>query len=300
MSQYIPPAVRTAVLALCTTSMSQGALLVYEGFNGYTVGELNGQAANSNSQGLSGNWDQSSYTNRHLITSTGLTFDGLLTNGGALTIGNSTRLTGIAMSHAGVASGGTLYSSYLVRINIATGIGSGILTRVNGTSATTANGYYNSFADGRGGTEPAVSYDTSYNVPNHASGSSALTTGNTFIVISSFTNVGNSSPGDANLYVLNQAQYTNLLAIGINNLSSLTVGQNSNQVWASAAQTGVSLNASFDSSDFLHILSLDTTGTIDEIRYATTLAEVLPIPEPSSTMMMGAAAAFTLLRRRRK
>ena len=64
------------------------------------IGELNGQTASSSSQGLSGAWDGSGYTTRHQVTSTGLNFAGLATSGGALTIGNSTRLSGIAMSHA--------------------------------------------------------------------------------------------------------------------------------------------------------------------------------------------------------
>lgn len=289
---------RSFILApLIAASTCHAALLVHEGFGGYTDGELNGQGASPSSLGLSGTWVGSSYTTRHQITGTGLTFAGLATSGGALTIGTSTRLSGIAMSHAGVAAGGTLYSSYLVRQDTAATSGSGIVTRINGTSETTTNGYYSAFTDGRSSSLPAVGYDGTFNPANHNISSSTLSVGETYIVISSFTNVGNASPGDANLYVLNQAQYTNLLTVGIGSLGSLAVGTGSNQVWASASQTGSTFNGSFDSTDFLHILSLDTTGTIDELRYGTALAEVLPVPEPSGLLLTGVALAGLATRR---
>jgi len=303
MSKKTHARIRTALglaaLLAASAPSAQAALLVYEGFTGYSTGELNGQAASSSSIGLSGAWDGSSYTVRHQVISTGLTFNGLATSGGALSIGNAVRLSGIAMSHAGVAAGGTLYSSYLVNLSGAPTAGSGITTRINGTSTTQASGYFNSFADGRNGTTPSVGYDSTFNPANNNPSSTALTTGTTYIVISMFTNVGNDQPGDANLYVLNQAQYSNLLSLGISNLASLSVGTGNNQVWAAASQTGMTFNGSFDSSDFLHILSLDTTSTIDEIRYGTTLGDVLPIPEPSAAAVAGLALLGMIGRRKR-
>lgn len=298
-SRNVPSALRLLAMLAISAPFSQGALLVYEGFTGYNTGELNGQAASTASLGLSGSWNGSSYSNRHQVIGSGLTFEGLAASGGALGIGNSTRLSGIAMSHAGVPAGGTLYSSYLVNLSSAPTAGSGIVTRINGTSATTASGYYSAFADGRNGTAPAVGYDDTFNPANQLAGSSVLATGQTYIVISSFTNVGNTTPGDANLYVLNQVQFTNLLTIGLGNLNTLTVGTASNQVWAAATQTGSTYNGSFDSSDFIHLLSIDTTGTIDELRYCTTLEAVLPVPEPSALALSGLAFAGLSIRRKR-
>jgi len=289
------------MLAVVSVSapLSQGALLVYEGFTGYGTGELNGQASSTASIGLSGNWDGSSYTNRHQMTASGLTFSGLATGGGALTTGNDVRLSGIAMDHAGVATGGTLYSSYLVSLSGATNSGSGLLTRVNGTSTTQASGYFNAFADGRASTQPAVSYDTTFDPANHTAGSSVIPTGQTFIIISSFTNVGSSSGGTASLYVLSQAQFLNLRTIGLENLATLTAGQGTTEAWATASASSTTFNGSFDSADFLHILSLSSSSTIDEIRYGTTLEAVLPVPEPSALVLTGLAFTGFAIRRKR-
>ena len=288
------------LIAASAATSSHAALLVYEGFAGYSTGELNGQTASLSSQGLSGAWDGSAYTTRHQVTSTGLNFAGLATSGGALTIGNSTRLSGIAMSHAGVAPGGTLYSSYLVQRSVAATTESGILTRIHDSSATATGGYFSAFADGRAGAIAAVGYDTSFNPANSSPGSSPVSAGETFIVISSFTNVGNSSAGNASLYVLSQPQYTNLLTLGLGSLSSLTVGMGADQAWVSASHNGVTFGGTFDSSDYLQLLSLQEGGIIDEVRYGTALADVLPVPEPSGMLLAGVAMAGALVRRTRK
>lgn len=287
-----------AVLS-ATAPLSQGALLVYEGFTGYGTGELNGKAASPDSIGLSGSWDGSSYTNRHQLTASGLTFSGLATSGGALSTLADVRLSGIAMNHAGVATGGTLYSSYLVNLSVATTAGSGLVTRINSTSATQSSGYFNSFADGRVGTHAATGYDSTFDPSNHSLNSSVIPTGQTFIIISSFTNLGSSSGGTASLHVLSQAQFLNLRNIGLSNLATLAVGQGATEAWATASASSTTFNGSFDSTDFLHILSLSSSSTIDEIRYGTTLEAVLPVPEPSALVLTGLAFAGLTVRRKR-
>ncbi|RYD36525.1 MAG: PEP-CTERM sorting domain-containing protein [Verrucomicrobiaceae bacterium] len=299
-SLKFPSILRMLAVLAAAAPFSHGALLVHEGFAGYGTGELNGKAASTESTGLSGSWNGSSYGNRHQLTESGLTFSGLATNGGALTTGNDVRLSGIAMDHAGVATGGTLYSSYLVNLSGATNSGSGLLTRVNGTSTTQASGYFNAFADGRASTQPAVSYDTTFDPANHTAGSSVIPTGQTFIIISSFTNVGSSSGGTASLYVLSQAQFLNLRTIGLENLATLTAGQGTTEAWATASASSATFNGSFDSGDFLHILSLSSSSTIDEIRYGTSLEAVLPVPEPSGMAVAGIAILGMIGRRKRK
>jgi hypothetical protein len=279
-------------------NQTRAALLVYEGFAGYDSAVLHGQTVNANSQGLSGAWIGDFYSTRHEVVGTGLTFQGLATSGGALSLGGSTRLSGIAMSHAGAAAGSTLFSSYLVNSNISPTVGSGILTRINGTSAIESSGYFSSFADGRSGTAPAVGYNSTFDPANETLGSSALATGQTFIVISSFTNVGSSTGGTGSLYLLSQAQFLNLRSIGLSNLSTLAVGQGATEAWATATSSAT-FNGSFDSADFLHILSLSSSATIDELRYGTTLESVLPIPEASSSLAACVAALCMIGRRRR-
>lgn len=299
-SRKVSSALRMLAVLSISAPFSQGALLVYEGFTGYGTGELNGKEVSSASIGLSGNWDGSFYTNRHQLTESGLTFSGLATSGGALTTGADVRLSGIAMNHAGVTPGNTLYSSYLVNLSGATTSGSGLLTRINGTSTTQSSGYFNAFADGRAGTQAATGYDSTFDPSNHSANSSVIPTGQTFIVISSFTNVASSSGGTASLYVLSQAQFLNLRNIGLSNLATLTVGQGATEAWATASASSASFNGSFDSTDFLHILSLSSSSTIDEIRYGTTLESVLPVPEPSGVAVAGIAILGMIGRRRRK
>jgi hypothetical protein len=282
-----------------TPNLTQAALLVYEGFAGYDSAVLHGQPVNANSQGLSGSWIGDSYPNQHEVVGIGLSFEGLASSGGALSLSGSTRLSGIAMSHAGAAAGSTLFSSYLVNSNISPTVGSGILTRINGTSAIASSGYFSSFADGRSGTAPAVGYNSTFDPANETLGSSALATGQTFIVISSFTNVGSSTGGTANLYVLSQTQFLNLRSIGLSNLSTLAVGQGATEAWATASSSSAAFNGSFDSADFLHILSLASSATIDELRYGTTLESVLPIPEASSSLAACVAALCMIGRRKR-
>jgi hypothetical protein len=299
-SRYVSSALRILAGLSLTTPISQGALLVYEGFTGYGTGDLNGKAASAASIGLSGSWNGSSYTDRHQLTESGLTFSGLATGGGALTMGSGTRLSGIAMAHAGAAPGSTLYSSYLVSLSGATTSGSGLVTRINGTSATQSSGYFNSFADSRTGTYAAAGYDSTFDPANHSANSSVIPTNQTFIIISSFTNVGSSSGGTASLYVLSQPQFLNLRTIGLSNLATLAVGQGATEAWAKASASSTTFNGSFDSADFLHILSLSSSSTIDEIRYGTTLEAVLPVPEPSGVAVAGIAILGMISRRKRK
>jgi hypothetical protein len=287
------------VIAGALAAESQGALLVHEGFSDYEVGALAGVDASASSTGLTGKWAQSGST--HLVVAAGLTFEGLATQGGALSVGGGTTLSGIGLAAtAVVAPGGTLYSSFLVRQNADATPSSSILTRIHNSSATESGGYFSSFADARENTQAAVGYDALWNPANSVAGSTPIAAGETYIVISSFTNVGNSTAGDARLYILNQSQYTNLLAAGINTLGSRQTGTGDGQVWGAATDLGRAGSGTFNDTDFLQIVTLSTNGFIDELRYGTTLADVLPVPEPSTSLLAGAALATLCLRRGRR
>jgi hypothetical protein len=281
------------------TAESHAALLVYEGFADYQAGSLQGIAASSSSTGLSGNWEQT--TSSHSVVTSGLSFEGLAYQGGALSIGSGTTISGIGLSNsAALAPGSTLYTSYLVRQNINANYGSSILTRIHDSSATSSGGYFSAFADGRASQTAAVGYHDIWNPSNSLAGSSPIVSGQTYIVISSFTNVGVASAGDAHIYVLNQLQFSNLLAADIHTLGSREAGTGNDQVWSAAVTLGASGSGTFNSSDYLQILTLETNGVIDELRYGTTLGDVLPIPEPSATLLLGAFLSILGSTRRRR
>ena len=61
-----------------------------------------------------------------------------------------------------------------------------------------------------------------------------------------------------------------------------------------------SLSADFDQSNFDTVSLWDTGSTIyDEIRFGTTFADVVPVPEPSGAALLGLAGIALLLRRRK-
>lgn len=295
---------------LVVTSPAHAVLLAHESFTGYATGNLGGQ--NSTGFGFSGAWtaryDNDIYNAYHQPTSSdGLTFAGLATSGGALPFSSAqTRLTGIALNPASLPSGGfTLYSSYLVNLsNIANG-DSGAGIRISTTTVTDSVGYLGTFADTRAGTNNsniAVSYDTFY-APNYNQSGAPLATGQTYLMIASYTSINDGSgSGTATLHAINQAQYATYLASGLSfdaYAASTTIGNGDSQIWSSASHT-TTTNPTFDNSDYFQILTRLTTGTIDEIRFGTSYADVLPIPEPSSALLAIPALAGSLSRRRRR
>lgn len=304
-----PPAFRpggpllvAAISGLMSVS-SQAVLLVHESFSGYTNGNIGGQ--NALGAGLSLAWE-SGYSNQHQVVGSGLTFNGIASSGGALSLGASTRLSGATLSlTSNLTAGSTLYTSYLVNLS-AYGTGdAGAVTRINPSSRTTASGYFGNFVDSRGSNNAAVSYDTTFNANNPVASSSQLTLNQTFLLISTFSNVGGAGTGDATLYVLSEGQYANLRSIGGDigtYLSGTAIGTGDTNIWASATQTGIASSTyTFASGNALQILNLGgTTGTIDELRYGTTFADVLPIPEPSLALLSVTGLIAGTVRRKRR
>lgn len=295
------------VLSLLAAAPAGAVLLVHESFSGYTTGNLGSQ--NSTGFGFSGAWtaryDNDIYNAYHQpTTSGGLTFAGLATSGGALPFSSSaTRLTGISLNPASLPSGGfTLYSSYLVNLTNIAGNDSGVGIRISTTTVTDSSGYLGTFADSRSNSNIGVSYDTYY-APNYNQAGAPLATGQTYLLIGSYTSINDGTgSGTATLHALNEAQYATYLASGLSfdaYAASATIGNGNSQIWSSASHT-ISANPTFDNSNYLQILTRSTTGTIDEIRFGTSYADVLPIPEPSAALLAIPALARSLTRRRRR
>jgi hypothetical protein len=85
----------------------------------------------------------------------------------------------------------------------------------------------------------------------------------------------------------------------------LVAGGTASELDAYAITKAVATESSWGSpqvvaGDLLHLVSTNGTATFDEYRSATTLGEVLPVPEPTLAGGLGACSAGLLVRRRRR
>lgn len=292
-----------AVLASFAPSV-HATLYVYEGFNGYTTGALAGQKPNGNTVGLDTNInyydDGGNRTAGFAIHSTGLALGSLQTGAGALAFSSGTYVIGADISQTAVT--GTLWSSYLVNFstNSATS-GNGTLVRIGSTPADSGtNTRFTSWADSR---NSSTNIGVAYNGATGTDGTAGLATGTTYILISKFTNVGTSlsagTPGTATLWALTAAQFDSFIAAGGTEDLLLPAS-----VTATATQTTTTGGPfTFNSNTAFGIVAVGNAGVIDELRYGSTLADVIPtaIPEPAATTALaGLAAALCAVRRNRR
>lgn len=295
-----PPLKRYVVsvcLALVCAASGKSDLLVYEGFAGYTGTALAGQTPNASTVGLDsavvyydgGGTRTAGYT----LQASGLSFAGLQTGGGALAFATGTNVMGADIATSSFT--GTLWSSYLVRIATQGGAaGDGVVLRVGSSPADSTNAHLQSWADVRTSSTASKNVSVSHNVGtlSAGNGSGALATNTTYIIISSFTNVGvalsGGTAGVAKLWAMTESQFSAfLLAGGTEN------ELNSASVTATATQTSTSgTAATFNSASAFGLVTVNATGVFDEIRFGSALADVIPssIPEPA-----GAAAIAGLL-----
>lgn len=280
-------------LLLALTLPSQAALLLYEGFTGYTAGtNLENLAANANTTGIAltggatyGNGSSGNQPDTLVITNTGMTFGSLVTSGGAITFGTGTNVASIGTTST--TSGTTVWGSYLVSMSSTSSSGSdGMEVRLNTTSTSSSgDAYFRSGADARGASSAGLG--VGYDVNLTAGGT--LTNGTNYIILSKF-NFGPS--GGASVWALNSTQFAAFVAADRDEsfLTSSNV-----TAFATDAQTG-----SFGwNGAFFEIVNQNVTGTLDEIRFGESLLDVTPIPEPASLSLLG-AGSLLFLRRRRK
>jgi hypothetical protein len=291
--------VAAIVTALGSVPVSHATLLVYEGFNGYTAGSLKDQKPNDFTVGLDksvGYYDGAAISRaaNYTLEATSLTFEGLQTSGGALKFVTGTNVIGadLAVTHQG-----TLWSSYLVNLSFKSGAnaGDGATIRIGTTpsDSSTAN-HFNSWADSRAGsTAVAVGYNST---GTNGTGSLALNT--TYVIINRFTNVGGASGGTATLWALTETQFDSLIK-NPNGINESTLAGTSVTATASHTATG---NFLFSSSQAFGIVTVNDAGVYDELRFASTLAEVIPttVPEPATTALIAGIGCGLLLTLRRR
>jgi len=309
-SSVLLPASRLLGLAACSLAAAlpsaRATLLVYEGVNGYTTGSLAAQKPNDSTVGLDktkGYYDGASPSRAggYTVQSTGLTFGPLETSGGALSFNGGTNVIGPDLDLGSIAFTGTLWSSYLVTLSArGTAAADGVVIRIGDTPADSTGNHFSSWADSRqSSTAVAVGYSKGNTAVN---GTGSLALGTTYIIISEFTRVGESvstgTPGVATSWALTESQFAAFLADGGDEAALARAS-----VTATAMHsTGANGTQAFSSSQSIGIITVNDSGVLDELRYGSTLADVIPIPEPATAALLAGlgCGVFLLLRRSRR
>lgn len=280
------------------TCPAHAALLLYEGFNGYTSGaNATAITPNGSTIGLSDSYANAATSNaptNFTASSTGISFGPLQTSGGSLLIGGG---TGVAQSAiTTTTSSGQIWGSYLINLSTNSEASSaGFEVRLNSTiDSVPANAYFRSSADTRGGTSanPAIAYDNGLGTPADA----ALILNTNYIIISRY-DTGDS--GGATLWALNLAQFQAFVDAG---RTETFLGVASNvTATATDAKAGTRGWNAPTAAAYLEIVSSNVAGRMDEVRFGETLLDVTPlIPEPSHTMLSAFGLLGLLARRTRR
>ncbi|MBX3742649.1 MAG: hypothetical protein KF712_16810 [Akkermansiaceae bacterium] len=288
----------------CSLSETRAALLLYEGFEGYsTSGFLNGQLVSSSTIGFSGTWGGNTASlSAGNINANSLSFNSLLpTSGGSYVNTGGTVVLGSTLA-LGSSLSGTIWMSHLIRFNgnHSTSSSSGFEVRIGDTAGGSDVVRFRTFADTRTGTSNVIGtdYNTGSLTAIGDSTDAPLATNTTYIMISSFTNVaGTSGSGTATVWALTSAQFQTMMESPLGAETYLT-DATAGQYAAKATNTdAVKSTDQIESGDFLQIVNVGNNIQLDEIRLGTTLADV--IPEPSSALLAFSGIALLIRRSRR-
>lgn len=303
-----------SILAMTVVAVSvshaRANLLVYEGYSGYTAGNLTGQAVNANAVGLTGNYTAVAGANTTWV-STGLTFgSGASTyavQGGAATwAANGAGGVAAAISLSPSPYVGTLYGSYLINLGSAPqGDSVRAEVRVNATAGgATGSAFFDAaVVDVNGPTFSSIRYSTA--TPTT---SNVLAANTTYMVISRFMNVGSTTPGVyglSTMWVLSSAQYDALVAAGHLTDSFLNTAVVGTDVTEMVSASGdLASTANFSNGQYLQTLLASgsglTTRTLDELKFGTSLLDVAAVPEPTITaLLLGSVMVLVAAMRRR-
>lgn len=297
-----------ALYASMTLPVS-ATLLVYEGFD-YTTGSDN-LAGNNGGVG----WGASSWAETGNASGSdlradviaALSFSDYSNTGNAMRLNNnnnagspdyrdqiaSRQLTGLSS----VASGSTLYMSYLFRQggSASFAFSSGLRVSDSMTTGGTLSFQQNNLTrfNSDGPDEASLGYGSSAT----SSASAVTAIGTTYLVISKFENVGGAGAQNASLWLLDTSNYDAIKAGGIteveldaNNVTKIT-----------DSSTGITL----DSSDYIQFYGNTAFGIanqpeFDEFRIFTDLNDINAVPEPSSILLVSLGAALLIGYKRRK
>ncbi len=276
--------VRTLVISLATgllgSSVSSASVYFSDGFD------------YADSTAMTANWTG----NGTLVD--GLSFSNIATSGKAVQMNNATVSTPFGTA---VGGGATMWTSFLVRQDttpVDTTWNNGNFVSSYYTESDGNNTMYRlaplqANQWGSYDTKVATYWDVEATSPSYQ-----LTTGQTYLVVAKVENLGhgNWSDGAIKMWTLTETGYSGFLAAGASEAVlgsySADYAEHINQTWAIP---GIS------STHLLNLQSSIGKATFDEYRVATTLVEVIPqpVPEPSTTVLLGLGAVALLRRRSR-
>lgn len=264
--------------------LSQAGILLSEDFdydNGAVSGENGGEGfAASSSYSDNGNGTAT-------VSSGSLVFGDLQTSGGKLTLdavgGNLLVMRDIGFS----ATTGNVWSSFLY-------------SRIDTDPDNSSRAVEVRLNDGsiKFGVQPKVANTQGANIryDGGTSGSAAGTfaSGDVLLVIAKYENVGTDG-ATASLWILDEAAFEAISDDGVTE-AELGTALQTDTLGAAASET-------ISSGDTLQLVNATNTFpytfSIDELRYGTTIEDIIPVPEPGSMVLTSLGALALLADRRR-
>jgi hypothetical protein len=202
---------------------------------------------------------------------------------------------------------GTLWSSYLVNFSSMStaATGNGALTRVANDIANSGE-RFNSYADARiSSGSSTTNLGISYNVANNITvGSTSLSLNTTYIIISKYTDVGSlisAGTGTGTLYALSLSQFGSFISAGGTEayLNAATIGTGASNVTGRVSNTNSTTGTYlFQSGAYAEFVNVSDGATFDELRYGSTLTDVVPVPEPGTLALVATGVLGLFVSRR--
>ncbi len=249
------------VLTLMATGTAQATLIAYDGFSGYTDGNLNGQGQGT---GWYDNWATGGAGTTTVTSAEGLTYDPLLTQQGlgTATVGGSSEANAIRFTNTSMSSG-TVYFSQLVQLRELPAGGGPIMVQLVGQAGSDRG---IALHVGWVTTPPNLIWRVNV---NDGSGSTAASTGITSTLDTTF--------------LVGRIDFD---ADGGNDKVSFYVNPDLDVEPATADAVVTNRNIGAMNGYRICVTQANHSMKVDEIRIGTTWADVTPIPEPGTLALL--------------
>lgn len=298
MKPCLLPVFFAMIAGICA---SDAALLIYEEYDYALVDGTTMNGVATSATGFTGNYAVGGTNGSSVYSATGLTFGSnyLPVSGGAVRLsattgaGSTNSVLGATINVA--AQTGTLWSSYLVNFTSKTDrAGATGQARVSDLQGSGSNNRMNAISDSGTTLGTGVQYS---NGSAATAGGNTLAVGTTYLILSRFTNVGTAGGGTATMFTFDLTTYDDWVNAGSVEADLATYSL------SSQTNTGTT-QADFATGDFFQFAVSNTsdstilqTVVYDELRWGTSLADV--VPEPGTTTVLAGALALLALQRRR-